>query len=513
MSSTKSTPGSGTPSSLRELGNDPAYRASNSLSSLQIPDKNPRSASFTGASDSILILPQSVATGVCHYASSDPLSQGNSDSDCDIFGEDAARLQEDDDTEMAGGDEDYLTEDAERDADEDNERGKLPKDKRARGDRGRGKNSKKGAGKKAKEILLRPSTREAGGGGGENANKPNKCNRGSGKVARKSGSTSRRKDPMLKEQTFHSLGPVHTSEPENQALCPDARAFVVELCQICHRFLTEAPNDNPDHPLNQVIRMLEYGSLPDKLDAHSAKHVQDAYSMDSLETFAMRCNLAEQNIALSTFSFMLNAVQFRCKVIRYASIDSNAGKYLTLLLDSDCKQKGWKKSRVLKNCKYQGRTSDTLAKYVLEGAKFCLLAGGGMSFTSGNEVLLILTFAIATIFILAFAASGGMLSKIRQLPHDVVLRVYYLLRSPNPGARSRRTCLIFYAHTAVLDHPLGKLVIQDIIPAVRAMQKRCDLVFGRMFNESLLISYGALPFKRAGDMTRSDEFFDNITFK
>ena len=34
-----------------------------------------------------------------------------------------------------------------------------------------------------------------------------------------------------------------------------------------------------------------------------------------------------------------------------------------------------------------------------------------------------------------------------------------------------------------------------------------------MFNEALLFERGLLPFVDVGDVTKSDEFFDRITFK
>jgi hypothetical protein len=40
-------------------------------------------------------------------------------------------------------------------------------------------------------------------------------------------------------------------------------------------------------------------------------------AFDSLKNLASRCGQAEENIVVSHFVFMLNAIQLRCKVIRF----------------------------------------------------------------------------------------------------------------------------------------------------------------------------------------------------
>ncbi|KAF8868750.1 hypothetical protein CPB84DRAFT_1857181 [Gymnopilus junonius] len=124
---------------------------------------------------------------------------------------------------------------------------------------------------------------------------------------------------------------------------------------------------------------------------------------------------------------------------------------------------------VLKSIKTQ-KTPRTLATYVSDAAKFCLLAAG------------------------AIVAATGLRSDMRGLMHDIVLRINYLLRCPNP------------------DNSLGKLVIQDIIPVISILRGKFHITLSTLFSLELLISKGVIPEIEAGALERSDEFFDSITY-
>ncbi|PPQ97260.1 hypothetical protein CVT26_000652 [Gymnopilus dilepis] len=292
------------------------------------------------------------------------------------------------------------------------------------------------------------------GPGGE----PDTCCRGGAKAAPKPKSR-REPDEALLEQEFRpaTLPQGVSSEPESPPLSEDAHHLVLELSFACHRFLDGSHSKNPDHPVMQLVRLLTHDDSS-HLAAQANASLASSFAEDSLESLAMRCSIADQNIATNFFALMLNVIQLRCRVIR-AAFERNQPK-----------------NTVLKEIKYKGRCVKTLSEYVLDGAKFCLLAGG------------------ASIFILVFVAAANLQSTMRLLTHDTILRVYWLLRSPNPN------------------HVLGKLVIQDIIPAVRELQRICRVKFSTVFNETLLFAKGVPPFTEAGDLTRSDEFFDNITF-
>lgn len=120
---------------------------------------------------------------------------------------------------------------------------------------------------------------------------------------------------------------------------------------------------------------------------------------------------------------------------------------------------------------------------------------------------------LGTLFILAIAAAADTRSKIRNyLTHDIVLRINYLLRCPNPS-RCRPSNQVTHYLNEFLDHVLGKLVIHDIIPAIDLLRRRFRATFSSMFNQELLFSCGVIPEIEAGDLQRSDEFFNSITYK
>jgi len=63
------------------------------------------------------------------------------------------------------------------------------------------------------------------------------------------------------------------------------------------------------------------------------------------------------------------------------------------------------------------------------------------------------------------------------------------------------------------EEPLGKLVIQDIIPAISVLRQQFRFLFSTIFSQELLFSKGVIPEVEAGDFLRSDQFFDSITYK
>ena len=56
-------------------------------------------------------------------------------------------------------------------------------------------------------------------------------------------------------------------------------------------------------------------------------------------------------------------------------------------------------------------------------------------------------------------------------------------------------------------------MINDIIPAIAALRKNNCITFLSLFNNNLLLSRGIWPDLEAADLTKSDEFFDSLTFK
>lgn len=64
-----------------------------------------------------------------------------------------------------------------------------------------------------------------------------------------------------------------------------------------------------------------------------------------------------------------------------------------------------------------------------------------------------------------------------------------------------------------LDIPLGKAVINDIIPAIAKLRTNNRITFNSLFNDSLLSYCGVQPGFEASDLTKTDDFFDSLTFK
>lgn len=56
-------------------------------------------------------------------------------------------------------------------------------------------------------------------------------------------------------------------------------------------------------------------------------------------------------------------------------------------------------------------------------------------------------------------------------------------------------------------------MINDIIPAIALLRKNNRITFISLFNSNLLLSRGILPDLDASDFTKSDGFFDSLTFK
>lgn len=118
-------------------------------------------------------------------------------------------------------------------------------------------------------------------------------------------------------------------------------------------------------------------------------------------------------------SYQVSFVKYFCSICWWRSISSA------------CKTTKKKKTPILEGIKSR-RCTRTLARYVSDAAKFCLLAGGGK--LSKRGIFSKCTDnSLGSALILAIAATGGLRSSIRSLTHDIVLRINYLLRCPNPG--------------------------------------------------------------------------------
>ena len=108
-------------------------------------------------------------------------------------------------------------------------------------------------------------------------------------------------------------GPSPHPEPENQVLSSPGYHFVLDLAVACRKFLDNP--ENSQHPVYQIFDILKNGDNPSGGGA-SQSRLLSIMTVDTLENIADRCIMAEENMAVTNFVFMVNAIQLRCKVIR-----------------------------------------------------------------------------------------------------------------------------------------------------------------------------------------------------
>ncbi|KAF8899533.1 hypothetical protein CPB84DRAFT_1747880 [Gymnopilus junonius] len=180
---------------------------------------------------------------------------------------------------------------------------------------------------------------------------------------------------------------------------------------------------------------------------------------DSLANLATRCYYAEQATAVTEFVYMLCCIQFCLLLIQIAH-------YM-----------GEHKTDVLKHL-VTGYSESTLARYIDDGGKFCLLAGAG------------------SVYLLVILAAAGMKTKIRCIAMDMILCLHHAIRRLLEGETEE----------------VGKAVIEDLIPAISMLREQFDVQFKTMFSMTLLLEERTLPNLLASNLVKSDKFFDSITF-
>lgn len=108
-------------------------------------------------------------------------------------------------------------------------------------------------------------------------------------------------------------GPSACPEPENQALSSPGYHFVLDLATACRTYIFEP--ENSVNPITQIFNILRNGTSSSE-DVRAQSRLLSIMSVDTLENIADRCIMAEENVAVTDFVFMVNAIQLRCKVIR-----------------------------------------------------------------------------------------------------------------------------------------------------------------------------------------------------
>ena len=108
-------------------------------------------------------------------------------------------------------------------------------------------------------------------------------------------------------QSQHSVSIPGGPLPEIQVVSAPGHHFILSLALLCRTFLSD-PTDG-ENTITQTLKHLS-GTHDWSLTLRSVMFV------NSLENLAEQCAMSEENVAVSDFVFMVNAIQLRCKVIR-----------------------------------------------------------------------------------------------------------------------------------------------------------------------------------------------------
>ena len=155
-------------------------------------------------------------------------------------------------------------------------------------------------------------------------------------------------DTDLGEEDFHRAQNVQTDsetqqtddvprgsyirpEPENQVLSSPGYHFVLDLAMACRKYHLNGPGE--ENPISQIFELLKTASTVESARIKAASQIGSIIAVDSLENIAKRCAMAEQNSTVMDFVFMINAIQLRCKVIRFVFLIYICIVYSNLVLN------------------------------------------------------------------------------------------------------------------------------------------------------------------------------------
>lgn len=111
-------------------------------------------------------------------------------------------------------------------------------------------------------------------------------------------------------QPFGYISP--ENQPENQVLHYPGYHFVLDLVLACRHILSNSENE-----IDSIMNIFQFLKSTNATNDCSAESLRTVMAVDSLKNLAARCSQAEENIGVTHFVFMLNAIQLRCKVIRF----------------------------------------------------------------------------------------------------------------------------------------------------------------------------------------------------
>ncbi|KIK82189.1 hypothetical protein PAXRUDRAFT_83776, partial [Paxillus rubicundulus Ve08.2h10] len=186
----------------------------------------------------------------------------------------------------------------------------------------------------------------------------------------------------------------------------------------------------------------------------------------SLESIVMRCgDFAIKDVSVS-FLLMVNFIQLvtSCQSIRQTMC----------LTPSEVFEQQIKPLNNNHNLRVP--CQHTFLDWHAMGCKFAAVAGGG------------------SIYVLVLIAGLGLRVGLSTMDDDTPWDLANVLRSPNSG------------------NPIGRLVIEQIIPTIRQIHDLLPLSMVSMFTPSLLFKYGLPSNLDCTDLTCSDTFFDSLIF-
>jgi len=108
-------------------------------------------------------------------------------------------------------------------------------------------------------------------------------------------------------QSQHAVSIPGGPLPEIQVISAPGHHFILSLAVLCRTFLSD--HTDGENTITQTLKHLS--GTHDR-----SSTLRSVMSVNSLENLAERCAMSEENVAVSDFMFMVNAIQLRCKVIR-----------------------------------------------------------------------------------------------------------------------------------------------------------------------------------------------------
>lgn len=118
---------------------------------------------------------------------------------------------------------------------------------------------------------------------------------------------------------------------EKQLISAPGYHFILDLAMACRKYHVNGPGE--ENPISQIFNLLKTASTLESDRIKAALQVGSIMAVDSLEHIANRCARAEQNSTVMDFVFMINAIQLRCKVIRFVCFIYKCTVYSNLVLN------------------------------------------------------------------------------------------------------------------------------------------------------------------------------------